>query len=215
MNNKNICIIAPSEDFINSNIYNLGIKPVMQDNENFDYSYLNVYSNSTSQILRCIDQAYFVIICFDKSSLDTFYIAGICHSRAIRTIILSETMQHIPIILKKYPIIYYKSDDGEINLKQLRLNLQNFIQEINTEFYQLKTPVEDFFPFGKKRPVFEDEYQALKNERDQLEKQKSFIERQLEEMLKIKDTKSFRISKNNQQISSVDVNSKISFRPIK
>ncbi len=213
MKNLYYLVVMPDRDFIDSMIYNLGLKPVLEENEKFKHNCLNVYDNTPSEIIKGIDQAAFVIVCTARSNLDVYYIAGICHSRIIRTILISETQRDVPVLLRKYPVIFYGSDSDEKVLSKLRQELRIALSEIYSDSYRVNTPTEDFFPVGKKKPIFEGEYFALKKERDQLKEKNRILETQLEQIRSSTGSRSFLIKRSDEIEKDNKYRERIKFHP--
>lgn len=169
-------IVVPNSDFEYSQVYDLGIKPVMQD-EGLPFRFTAVHSASVPEIMSQIDQAAQIIIVLDKREPDVFYIAGVCHSRALRTILICESSDDVPILLRAHRKIIYGPDASSRNLKGFRLELQLALADAGADRYQPDTPVEVYFPDDRKRPMFEREHLARLR---QLEEENREMKRQLE-----------------------------------
>lgn len=169
---KDLCLlIVAQDDYQFRPLFELGIKPTLEMFDGLSLRLLNINRVATSEVIILLDQAKIVIVDLDKDRSDTSYVAGICHGRAFRTILICRRNEDAPLLLQSYPKIVYGSDSNLERSKDFANELAVFLRQAEQELYRPSTPLEDYMPPDKKQPVSLVDHLRLKKALDELRAQ--------------------------------------------
>ena len=176
MSNNYCLVVMPNSDSQQTpqlsqrlnQLYTIGIKPVVEENERLPIKRVTVGMEHVHEIVEQIGGAHFIIIVCEGQDPDLSYLIGVCHALALPMIPIYTSRHDIPILLRSYPKIILNLSSMSDELERFREELLSYVSSDSNHFP--KSPVQQYFPYDK-RPVPNHEYVELESKKRQCDNQ--------------------------------------------
>ena len=181
------CLVVTAKgDFRESPLCILGIEPVVDEIAGLALRFATVHQDSVSEVMRQLAQAKLILVDLERGELDLSYVVGICHARSLRTILICTSQHDLPNLLRRYPRILYGLYASSHEREEFRRRLLELVSSALDDPYESNTPIQDYFPPGKKETVPKEEKERLERQLAMLEEEYRVSREQLEKALKPK-----------------------------